>query len=919
MKVVSRFRWAAALLALPLAFSSCAVGPDDAAAPLPEPEAPAPVPAPVPAPAPGQEPPTPEPGPAPEPPPVPDQPAPARGPQDPDQAKYQDILQKFLERSQISDQERELESRKWYDIAVHYKSINQLENAKVAVERALAIWPGNRNARMLKDDLDRILRHPGRVPPEKVQDLITAQWKGQIIEALNHIRSGERYLASKEYEKAQHEFQEAEVQIMAMPDQLPEKGSFLPVVRDYLRKIRDAISNETKVKIELDRRRAEHEQKVLADAEKKEVVRKIAQLLEMAYMTFDQRRYEACAHLCDKILWIDPNYLVARELKEDALKAQVRREYRDMVIRRIQGWKAMTQSDNEARIPYMSVINYPDHDTWLEISKRAQESVLKSIEDTEEPEPIVAVRTKLRSMKVDLNYQDTPLREVMAFLREYTGLNIMVDPAAAGEIDESATVNFKARGVTVATALKYILQQVNENAAYDISEEKIVMLTTKDKAMGKPIFELYDIRDLTLKLSNFPGPRLELLPGQGAGGGPGVSFTLEEPEEPKVSSDDIVTLIQENIRPQVWENSDLYAINMTPNHQLLVAAPADVHKEIRLFLEKLRSYSGVMVNVICRFLAAYDDFMQNVGWDLVNPWGAPQGPQVTDITDPSRVANPNNPWPWIPPFLEGGTLTGQIFHTLLTGDPAFASAGIAMTFDPIAGRMRQQGGLGMRFTVDGISAVLRAVDKHEKATVVHAPRVTAMNGQRAHILSVTRLAYIRDIDAAGVGFVGGLDLVIGYLNHGVVLDVRPIVSHDRKYVTMEVRADFAELVLMRPMDVTNAALIPVQGGPQLPPQPGQPPPTNPTDVTPYWIQLPYLVYQRINTTVMVPDRGTMIIGGFRDLQYADHYSGMPFVENIPILDFFFSRKGKKDEKRRLFILLTPEIVDVGEREKETFD
>ncbi len=88
---------------------------------------------------------------------------------------------------------------------------------------------------------------------------------------------------------------------------------------------------------------------------------------------------------------------------------------------------------------------------------------------------------------------------------------------------------------------------------------------------------------------------------------------------------------------------------------------------------------------------------------------------------------------------------------------------------------------------------------------------------------------------------------------------------------------------------------------------------------PLAVQLPFLVYQRVNTTALDPDRGTLINGGFRDLQYIDAYSGLPFYENIPVLDFFFSKNGKRHEKRRLFILVTSEIIDVAEGEKQRFD
>jgi type II secretory pathway component GspD/PulD (secretin) len=855
--------------------------------------------------------------------PAPDAKPPEAKPQDQpqsDQEKFKKILDEFVQRSDMKGQQQMLESQKWYDVAVSHKARGEYEKAKIAVEKSIEIWPMNMEARRLKDEIDSILKHPGRQDKGQVIDRQIAIIKGQIIETMNHIRAGERFLSAKEYEKALTEFKEAEVQILAMPDQIPEKGSFLPVVRDYQAKIKNAMEEEIKIRLENERKKNEEVQRIYAESEKREIIKKIANLLEMAYMAFDQRRYQAVIHLCDKILWIDHTYTVAQELKEDALKVQVKHEYREMLKRKILGWKAMTSSDEEARIPYQDVIVFPDRFKWSEVERRAQESVLKSIEEIEEPEVIADVRNKLNSMKIDMNYTDEPFDNVLAYLREYTGLNFIVDKEAG--IDTSKTISFKVKGITVSTALRFLLEQMD--ASYTVTEEKIVVITKPENALGKPILDLYDIRDLVIKLSNFPGPRLELLPGAGAGGGPGVTFTLEEPEQPKVSSDDIVTLITENISPKVWEQSDKYQINMTPNQQLLVSAPADVHKEIREFLTRLRSYSGLMVNITVRFLGAYDDQLQEVQVDLPATTGATLPQSLTDIHDPTRVsgANPINPWTWVPGFFESATITGQVFHTLIQADPVFAAAGLPIVLDPMSGRIRNQGGLGLSYAWTGdqaITAFLRAVDKHQKATIVQAPRITAFNGQRAHVLTVTRMAYIRDIDAGAVGFAGGLDLVIGYLNHGLVLDVRPIVSHDRRFVTIELRADFADLVLMRFMDLQTATLFRPPPVPQIPPQPGVPPPTNPTAVPPYTVQLPFLVYQRINTTAMVPDRGTLIIGGFRDLQYHDHYSGLPFYDNIPVLDFLFSKKGKRNEKRRLFVLITPEIVDVAEREKARFD
>ena len=45
---------------------------------------------------------------------------------------------------------------------------------------------------------------------------------------------------------------------------------------------------------------------------------------------------------------------------------------------------------------------------------------------------------------------------------------------------------------------------------------------------------------------------------------------------------------------------------------------------------------------------------------------------------------------------------------------------------------------------------------------------------------------------------------------------------------------------------------------------------------------------------------------------------MPFLENIPVLNFFFTRKGKVDERRRLLMLVTPEIIDLQEWEDKQY-
>ena len=144
----------------------------------------------------------------------------------------------------------------------------------------------------------------------------------------------------------------------------------------------------------------------------------------------------------------------------------------------------------------------------------------------------------------------------------------------------------------------------------------------------------------------------------------------------------------------------------------------------------------------------------------------------------------------------------------------------------------------------------------------------------------------------GYALAAAYDPIIGILTHGVVLDVRPIVSNDRKYVTLELRPSLAQLQVMRTINIRPGLNI--------------------------LLQLPWVVLQKAETTVTVPDRGTIMITGFKDILMRDSTSSVPFIEHIPILNFFFTRKAKADEHKRLLMLVTPEIIDLAEWEDGSF-
>jgi type II secretory pathway component GspD/PulD (secretin) len=74
------------------------------------------------------------------------------------------------------------------------------------------------------------------------------------------------------------------------------------------------------------------------------------------------------------------------------------------------------------------------------------------------------------------------------------------------------------------------------------------------------------------------------------------------------------------------------------------------------------------------------------------------------------------------------------------------------------------------------------------------------------------------------------------------------------------------------------------------------------------IQLPELELQRMRTVVSVPDGGTLLLGGLKSYENQELRSGVPILNKIPLVSFFFDRKGNYIAKEKTLILLKADIV-----------
>ena len=218
------------------------------------------------------------------------------------------------------------------------------------------------------------------------------------------------------------------------------------------------------------------------------------------------------------------------------------------------------------------------------------------------------------------------------------------------------------------------------------------------------------------------------------------------------------------------------------------------------------------------------------------------------------------------------------------------------------------GGATMQYTLlDDISleTIIRLVSRNEKNTLLTAPRLTLFNTQRGNFRLANQMAYVRDYDIQIATASVALDPIVDVVSDGISLDVRPIISADRRFVTLEVRPTIATLFPKPPQIFNIITSVAIPGAPI-------------TDALPITIETPIVNIQRVRTTVIVPDRGTLLLGGLTVLFDEDTESSVPLWRSLPIVGNLGSLRVKGLQRKQSLILVSVRIVIPSEEERRLF-
>jgi type II secretory pathway component GspD/PulD (secretin) len=664
-------------------------------------------------------------------------------------------------------------------------------------------------------------------------------------------------------------------------------GDLSTQVDELLAKAEDAASGADAARQEDKKRQAYEALRSEEKGREKQEELRIQSLLINATSAFDRADYETTEKLAQAVLDVDRHNAHALELLDAAQDAS--REYADRIFiqTRREEFNRWRNNMEEVRIPNAELYTDPDPSHWAKIT--ASRGLRRSLGLGDLDPEIAALNDLLDSTRMDAEFDDKTIVEVANHLSFVYDIPVSIDPEVAIDLDDNADyVNITGlQDITARSFMNVLVEQVGDDLAWTIRNGR-VYVTQQEKAGGKPITRVHPIQDLTFELTNFKGNDIRdiALPGEAGDDNEETIFNSELETVELIEGEEILNLVRENITPELWDLSDAYNIDFVDNGNLLVIHTPEVQAQVAEFLDDLRAFSTSMVTLESRFFSISDLFIEEIGTDLrgLDPQGAFANEYELDAADQNGDISQGLD------NLGDGTNTGTAGGFYEDGDQIYALHSENFFSNPLGALMSTVGGGAFEFQIlddVDLNIVMNLVSKSENAVEITAPVISVYNTQRAFVTVVNQVSFVQDfeVDVATNAFIA--DPVIGIAQEGIVLDVKPTISYDRKYITLDVQTTVAELE--RPFPTISTLLGP--------------------NGSPVTFSVPTLRVQDAQTTVVVPDGGAVILGGFKHVRYKNRTAESPWFSDIPVVGFFFREKGLADEVTDLIIVIRAKITD----------
>ena len=317
--------------------------------------------------------------------------------------------------------------------------------------------------------------------------------------------------------------------------------------------------------------------------------------------------------------------------------------------------------------------------------------------------------------------------------------------------------------------------------------------------------------------------------------------------------------------------------------QMVVFQTPKVHQQIEELLKLLRGTHGAQVSIEIRFLSISNNFLEDIGLDIDILLGAGNAGFSHFSEIPIDMSS----------------------HEFTSPPPATGISG------SLGG-----GAVPDAFSISGqfldniqVDFLMRATQAHQRSRNLVAPHVTVMNGEMSMINFSKQTAYVASA-TSNVGYgVGLYDIQPAIDVSGIQIMVTPVITADKRYVLLN--ANFQQQItesIEKFNTGTGASGVDLDTSD----------PIEPGDVQSVVIQQPVKSINSITTHVMVPDGGTLLLGGQKIVGERERESGVPTLSKLPLINRLFNNRAVTKDENVLLILLKPQIILQSEREEDEF-
>ena len=182
--------------------------------------------------------------------------------------------------------------------------------------------------------------------------------------------------------------------------------------------------------------------------------------------------------------------------------------------------------------------------------------------------------------------------------------------------------------------------------------------------------------------------------------------------------------------------------------------------------------------------------------------------------------------------------------------------------------------LGLISKKQDIDLLMKYLQTLGKTQILSNPKLAVVNNQEAKIHIGEKQAYVTTTTTTGQT-TSTISEEVTFVDVGIQLSVTPTIN-DEGFVTMKVKPEVSSVVS--------------------------------TLTTPSGNKIPIIDSSMAETTVMVKDGSTIIIGGLRKEEKISSSDHVPILGRIPVISFFFRTSSNKTERTELLVMLTPHIV-----------